>query len=145
MQIRPLTKNDFDYIVTVLDRWWGGPSGAMAHPIFFYELGEHAVVAVEGDEVVGFLLGFHTPQPPKTAYIHLVGIHPDFRLRGVGKMLYSNFIERSRAAGATRLKAITSPGNDGSVRFHERLGFEVKEEPNYAGEGRARVVFTKAL
>lgn len=145
MIIRGITKQDFDYVVSVLDRWWGGPSGERAHPVFFYELGEQALIAEEDGTVVGFLLGFIAPTEPKTAYVHLVGIHPDHRRRGVGKELYEQFTRRARDVGAGRLKAITTVGNEGSVRFHEALGFTVHEDPDYAGPGRSRVVFTKDL
>lgn len=145
MKIRGITKQDFDYIVSVLDRWWGGPSSERAHPILFYELGEQALIAEADGEVVGFLLGFLTPAEPPVAYVHLVGIHPDHRRQGVGKRLYERFIERARALRAHSMKAITTVGNEGSLRFHEALGFEVTEEPDYAGAGRSRIVFTKEL
>lgn len=143
--IRGITKSDFDYIVSVLDRWWGGPSSERAHPIFFYELGERALIAEENGEVVGFLLGFVSYNDPPTAYIHLVGINPDQRRLGVGKELYERFAERASKDGVRRLKAITPVGNEGSVRFHEALGFAVTVEPDYAGKGRSRVVFTKNI
>ena len=79
------------------------------------------------------------------AYIHMVGIHPDHRRRGVGKLLYETFTERARIAGAVALKAITNVGNEGSIEFHRALGFEVMEDPDYAGTSRARIVFTKEL
>ncbi|MCB9593431.1 MAG: GNAT family N-acetyltransferase [Sandaracinaceae bacterium] len=145
MLIRGITKSDFDYIVSVLDRWWGGPSSERAHPVFFYELGSHALIAEDDGEVVGFLLGFITEEEPRVAYIHLVGIHPEHRRLGVGKELYTRFSERAQAAGAAALKAITTVGNEGSARFHEALGFAVREEADYAGRGRSRVVFTKDL
>jgi ribosomal protein S18 acetylase RimI-like enzyme len=145
MLIRGIRKADFDYLVSVLDRWWGGPAGERAHPVFFYELGEQALIAEENGEVLGFLLGFLVPTEPPIGYVHLVGIHPDHRRRGVGKDLYEHFSKRARDAGAVRVKAITTVGNDGSVRFHEALGFTAAEEPDYAGPGRSRVVFTKDL
>lgn len=145
MKTRGITKADFDYIVSVLDRWWGGPSGERAHPVYFYELGNDALIAEEDGEIIGFLLGFVTPSAPPVGYVHLVGIHPDQRRHGVGKELYEEFMERCRAAGAEQLKAITTVGNDGSVRFHVALGFGVEEVADYAGEGRARLVFTKTL
>ncbi len=145
MIIRGIKKEDFDYIVAVLDRWWGGPSGERAHPVFFYELGEQALIAEEDGQVVGFLLGFLAPTSPKSAYVHLVGIHPEHRRRGVGKELYEQFIRRARGAGAQRIKAITTVGNEGSVRFHQALGFATHEDPDYAGPGRSRIVFTKDL
>ena len=145
MQTRGITKADFDRIVAVIDRWWDGPSGTRVHPMFFYELGDQALIAEEDGQMVGFLVGFLASTEPPTGYVHLVGIHPDYRRQGVGKELYRQFTERCRLAGAGRLKAITSVGNDGSVRFHEALGFAIRTEPDYAGPGRARLVFTKEL
>lgn len=145
MITRGITKTDYDTIVAVLDSWWGGPSGERAHPFFFYELGRHALIAEEGGVLVGFLLGFVSDGSPRTGYVHLVGIHPAHRRRGVGKQLYVRFTEGAQAAGATRIKAITAVGNEGSVRFHEALGFTVVEDPSYAGQGRARTVFTREL
>lgn len=145
MKIRGLTKKDFDYLISVLDEWWGGPAGQRAHPMFFYEFGEHALAAEQDGRVIGFLLGVFVHGAVPTGYIHMVGIHPDHRRRGVGKELYAQFTERSRAAGAKRIKAIASRGHEGPLSFHRAMGFEAEEVPNYAGPGRARVVFTKDL
>jgi len=145
MITRGITKSDFDTIVAVLDRWFGGPAGQRVQPYFFYEFGEYALIAEEDGELVGFLLGFIAEGPPRTGYVHLVGIHPEHRRRAVGKLLYLQFAERAKAAGAARMKAITTVGNEGSVSFHRALGFDVVEDPAYAGEGRARIVFTRAL
>jgi ribosomal protein S18 acetylase RimI-like enzyme len=143
MKIRGITKPDYDYVVSSLDRWWGGPSREQAHPIFFYELGEQALIAEDDDgDVIGFLLGFVSAG---VGYVHLVGIDPDARRRGVGKRLYETFFERARSAGASRIKAITNVGNEGSIDFHRALGFDVVEDPDYAGPSRPRIVFTKSL
>jgi GNAT superfamily N-acetyltransferase len=155
MNVRRMTKPDFDRIVEVIDHWWGGPIGTFAHPIFFYELGEQALVAEQGSEMIGFLLGFVVPHgaparangsdAARTGYVHLVGIHPDYRRRGVGRLLYDRFTQDCRAAGCVRMKAITTPGNEGSIRFHVALGWNVQEVDDYAGPGRRRIVFTKPL
>jgi RimJ/RimL family protein N-acetyltransferase len=39
------------------------------------------------------------------------------------------------ARGAERLKAITSVANTGSVAFHRRLGFQVRQVDDYDGPG----------
>lgn len=145
MLIRGIGKADYDYIVSVLDRWWGGPAGIPAHPLFFYELGEQALVAEQDGEVVGFLFGFHIHRPVPTGYIHMVGIHPEHRREGIGKKLYAAFTERGREQGMTRLKTIAFPGDEGPVSFHRALGFAVEEDADYAGPGRARLVFTRML
>ncbi|MCL2725821.1 MAG: GNAT family N-acetyltransferase [Polyangiaceae bacterium] len=145
MQTREITKADFDEIVEVIDRWWGGPISTFAHPIFFYELGDNALIVEEDGRLVGFLLGFIHISTPRTGYIYLVGIHPDHRRRGVGRLLYETFTQRCRDRGCTRMKAITTAGNEGSIRFHHALGWEGVEIEDYAGPGRKRVVFTKDL
>jgi GNAT superfamily N-acetyltransferase len=144
MQTRPLEKADYDRIVRVIDAWWEGPTSALAHPLFFHELGRLARVVIDGGELVGFLLGF-VATDTNTGYVHLVGIHPETRRRGVARLLYAAFEDDCRAAGCTRLKAITTLGNDGSVRFHEALGWSVAEVEDYAGPGRTRIVFEKEL
>ena len=145
MRTRGITKDDFDEIVSVMDHWWGGPSGIKPQPIFFYEFGEHALVTEESGTMVGFLLGFVTDRHPRVGYIHLVGIHPQYRRRGVARALYEEFARRAEAQGALQLKAITTVGNEGSVEFHQALGFRVEEVADYAGPGRGRYVFTREI
>ena len=156
MQTRPLTKADYDQIVRVIDRWWEGPSTALAHPIFFYELGSLArVVDWDDGTMVGFMLGFVAERPAegggandggsRIGYMHLIGIHPEYRRRGVARALYSAFEDACRAANCSAIKAITTHGNDGSVRFHLALGYTAANVEDYAGPGRARIVFEKAL
>ena len=145
MITRPLGKKDYDHIVQVIDRWWGGPTSALAHPVFFYELGQCARVVEHDGILVGFLFGLIAPGPPKTGYVHLVGIHPDCRRRGVGRALYDAFTERCRSLGCKRMKAITTAGNEGSIRFHEAVGWRADEVEDYAGPGRKRIVFTRDL
>ena len=145
MKPRSITKGDFDQIVEVIDRWWGGPISTFAHPIFFYELGESALVVEESKEMIGFLLGFISQEPVRTGYIHLVGIHTEFRRRGVGRLLYDTFTQKCQEGGCQRIKAITTLGNDGSRAFHLALGFDATEVDDYAGQGRKRIVFTKGL
>lgn len=144
MIVRAISKEDFDYIVTVFDEWWGGPSSERASPFFFHELGRYALIAEDDGRVVGFLLGL-VAAGSDTGYVHLVGIDPRHRRRGVGKRLYQHFHESCKEAGLRELKAIGMVGHEGSLRFHTALAFEVREVADYAGPGRARMVFTKRL
>lgn len=144
METRPLTKPDYDRIVSEIDRWWAGPTSALAHPMFFHELGRLARVVEDNGLLVGFLLGFKCPDAAM-GYVHLVGIHPDYRRRGVGRMLYAAFEDDCRREGCRQLKAITTLGNEVSVRFHSAVGWSATEIEGYAGPGRPRVVFTKEL
>jgi len=145
MHTRRITKADFDHIVEVIDRWWDGPISTLAHPIFFYELGDRALIVEDGDTMIGFLLGFVAHAPERVGYVHLVGIHPEYRRRGVGRLLYARFTDECRAAECTSMKAITTLGNDGSRAFHLAVGWEAHEDDHYAGRKRRRIVFTKKL
>jgi GNAT superfamily N-acetyltransferase len=145
MVTRKITKVDFDRIVEVIDHWWGGPLGTFAHPIFFYELGDMALIVENEGHLIGFLLGFVAHEPARTGYVHLVGIHPEHRRRGVGRLLYENFTEAAASAGCSKLKAITTTGNEGSLRFHLAQGWQAQEVDDYAGPGRKRIVFVKEL
>lgn len=144
MIIRGITKADYDHIVSVLDNWWGGPSPERANPFFYYELGERALIAETDGEVAGFLLGLVSCSM-ETGYVHQVGIHPEHRRKGVGKALYEHFAQSCARAGATELKAIGMVGHEGAMTFHTALGFVAEEVADYAGPGRARVVFKKEL
>ncbi|MDO9020959.1 MAG: GNAT family N-acetyltransferase [Deltaproteobacteria bacterium] len=143
METRSLTQEDFGEIASVIDRWWGGPSAALAHPLFLHELGDDALVVEDDGLLVGFLLGFVTAAG--VGYVHLVGIHNDHRRRGIGRRLYESFTARAQRRGARRMKAITTPGNHGSVEFHRALGYGVELAVDYAGPARDRYVFTREL
>lgn len=144
LKSRPLGKADYHRIVKVIDRWWDGPTSALAHPIFFYELGSLARVVEHDDRLVGFLLGFIAPEGP-VGYVHLVGIDPDYRRRGVASELYRSFEQACRDADCRSMKAVTTLGNQGSVEFHLSQGYKSAQVDDYAGPGRARVVFSKPL
>lgn len=145
MLTRAPTKSDFDEMVQVIDRWWTGPTAALAHPIFFYELGQAARVVEHNGRIVGFLLGFITVDQPPVGYVHLIGVDPAYRRRSVARRLYESFEDNCRGAGCRRLKAITTVGNDVSREFHEALGWQSKVVADYAGPGRHRLVFTKDM
>jgi ribosomal protein S18 acetylase RimI-like enzyme len=119
--------------------------------VFFYELGALARVVEdhasrEGPKFVGFLLGFLAEgDRGAVGYVHLVGVHPEYRRKGVARALYTEFTRAAQASSCRRLKAITTVGNEGSLRFHQALGWTATEEEHYAGPGRRRVVFTKDL
>ena len=82
-------------------------------------------------------------------------VHPGERSHGLGRRLYGTFFDVVRARGCTRVRAVTSPVNTGSVAFHRRMGFrlepgdaEVGDIPvatGYDGPGQDRVRFVRDL
>jgi hypothetical protein len=55
-------------------------------------------------------------------YLDRVAIAPEFQGRGLGRALYEEVERRARAAWFT-LEVNLRPRNDGSLAFHDRLGF----------------------
>ena len=75
-----------------------------------------------------------------------MGVSPEHRGGGLGRRLYERFFEDARAAGRTRVTCVTSPANEGSVAFHEALGFTSERVAHdYDGPGEDRVLFVKTL
>jgi L-amino acid N-acyltransferase YncA len=65
---------------------------------------------------------------------------------GLARRLYERFLAAARADGRRVVKAITSPANDGSIRFHRAMGFTVGGPVgDYNGRGRDMVTFEVAL
>lgn len=55
---------------------------------------------------------------------HSVYVRDDRRGAGIGRALMVELIERARATGKHVMVAAVESGNTGSIRLHERLGFE---------------------
>ena len=145
MIVRAAAPADHARIVGVLDDWWGGrPMTDMLPRLFLDHFASTSLVADADDgSLAAFLVGFVSPDQAGTAYVHFVGVAPDQRRSGLAADLYGRFFAIARAAGAVRVKAVTSPLNDGSQQFHRSLGFTVSAPVvDYDGRGGDRVVMS---
>ncbi|MBC3989534.1 GNAT family N-acetyltransferase [Streptomyces sp. AC563] len=105
--------------------------------------------------LAGFLVGFHSPDRPGTAYIHFVGVHPELRHQGVARQLYERFFARAVAAGRQEVRSIVSPANKPSIAFHHSMAFRpeggdyesdgVPVHRDYDGPGHDRISFRRVL
>jgi len=147
MKLRALTPDDYEPIVSVVDDWWGRPIAGSLPRLFFDHFFTSSFVASSPLlPLAGFLVGFLSPSVPSDAYIHFVGVAPDFRGAGVGRSLYSAFFDLAASGGRTRVCAITSVVNSGSIAFHRRMGFAVSDpQVAYDGPGKDMVKFTRSL
>ena len=125
-RIRALRPSDFTPVIAVIDEWWGGrPMARMLPRLFFDHFTDTSFAADRDEALAGFLVGFVSPAQPGEAYIHFVGVHPGERIQGLGRRLYGTFFDAVRARGCTRVRAVTSPVNTGSVAFHRRMELRV--------------------
>ncbi len=112
------------------------------------------VSLIDGD-IIGFLIGFFSQTHQDEAYIHAVGIAPEFRGRGIGKLLYQHFYKCVEKKNVKKVRCITSALNTNSIAYHQKLGFTLVEgdkiinglpvHKNYDGKGNDRVLFLKYL
>ena len=118
----------------------------MLPKLFFIHFDGTSFVAEDDDELAGFLCGFLSQTEDDEAYIHFVGVSPEERGEGVGRALYERFFDEVRSQGRHTVRCVTSPVNQGSVAFHESLGFVVERTvPDYDGPGEDRVLLVKRL
>jgi GNAT superfamily N-acetyltransferase len=156
MRLRHVHPADYDRVLAVIDAWWDGRSmGARLSHVFFAHFAPTSFVLETDGELVGFLLGFLSQTHPDEAYVHFVGIHPDYRRLGLGRRLYERFFVAAQMHGRRWVRSVTAPSNQLSIAFHRGVGFVPMHGDilfdglqvwlDYAGTGGHRVVFRRAV
>jgi GNAT superfamily N-acetyltransferase len=75
----------------------------MLPKLFFQHFQDTSFVVEHDDQIVAFLVGFVSQTYPEQAYIHFVGVHPEYRKNGLAKQLYERFFETVKAKGCTEV------------------------------------------
>ena len=143
-------------IIAALQSWWDGRDlSAMLPKLFLNHFNDTSLVIEKAGQMIGFLIGFMSPGLKNEAYVHFMGVHPDFRKIGLGKELYERFYGICRSQNRTIIRACTSPVNKGSVAFHQKIGFTIESGDdeidgipvtrNYNRPGDHKVRFKKAI
>lgn len=146
VRIRAALPSDHPRIQAVCDHWWGRPISHILPRLYLDHFHTTSLIADKGEDLAGFIIGFHSPSDPDAAYIHLAGVAPGQRRSGLASDLYRQFTETARVQGRSVVRAITSPGNEPSIAFHRAFGFDVSEpHADYDGPGVHRVVFALRL
>lgn len=88
--------------------------------------GYPVLVAVEGDEVIGYASfgDWRAFDGYRHTVEHSVYVRNDQHGKGIGKALMLALIDRARAIGKHVMVAGIEAGNTGSIRLHQKLGFE---------------------
>lgn len=156
VRIRNGTPLDHEKIVSVIPKWWGGRDLASSIlKIFFIHFKDTTYIVEIKNELVGFLIGFMSQAEKKVGYIHFVGVHPQFRKTGIGRMLYEKFFSACKANGRSIVQSCTSPINKLSIIFHQKMGFEIEPgdamdgdipvTSDYLGKDDPKVLFKKTI
>ncbi|MEA2544863.1 MAG: hypothetical protein QOI09_136 [Chloroflexota bacterium] len=159
VRFRRPTESDHAPIVRLVDEWWGGRrvSGLLQRVWFQHFTGTSWIAEDEDGHLLGFLVGFISPDDPEVGYVKMIGTNPNRRRHGLGAELYRRFFDDVAGRGVRRVKAITWPGNRASVGFHQSIGFGLVDGPgtqnlfgfpafaDYDGDGEDRIVFVREL
>ncbi len=122
---RPIP-DDWQRVVGAMPQWWDGRDlRALLPKVFFEHFRSTSLLVEHEDRLVGFLVGFFCPDHADEAYVHLVGVAPEWRRVGLGRELYRRFCALVSAEGRAVVRAVTAPVNKGSIAFHTALGFSV--------------------
>jgi RimJ/RimL family protein N-acetyltransferase len=141
LERRRLEPGDSARVQAVVDDWWGRPMGALLQRPFISCFRDTSFVIEHERELIAFLVGWLSQTDPAEAYIHAVAVAPEWRGRDLGQLLYKSFVDVARRHGRCRVRAITAPGNRGSLAFHRRLGFDVAMPAADSGaDGRAELL-----
>jgi ribosomal protein S18 acetylase RimI-like enzyme len=157
MEFRSVKGSDYYVISPLINAWWGGRQMSDKLPkLFFDHFQNTSFIAEQDGKIIGFLIGFLSQTHPEEAYIHFVGVHPDYRKCGVGRQLYNKFFDIVKKNGRHIVRCVTSPVNKTSIAFHTRMGFAIEKNgdkevdgvpvyADYDGPHQDRVLFVKKL
>ncbi len=143
-RVRPLDELDIGSIVKIDERITGTYRPEVWEKRVMYYLRrdpEASMVAEVAGRVVGFMLGevrtgeFGLEEPG--GWIERFGIHPDFRGRDLGKLMFDAMRAHFAGQGATTIRTLVDRRDAGVSGFLKALGFapsplealEVKLQP----------------
>lgn len=156
LEIRTVKDSDYYVISPLINKWWGGRKMSDKLPkLFFDHFSNTSFIAEKDEKLIGFLIGVLSQSHQKVAYIHFVGVHPDYRKQSVGNHLYNQFFHVVQQNGRNIVRCVTSPVNKTSIAFHTKMGFCIEEgdkkmdgifvNTDYEGPHEDRVLFEKRL
>jgi ribosomal protein S18 acetylase RimI-like enzyme len=159
LALRHPTEADQTRIVGLIDEWFGGRR--VRHLVgraWFRHFGSTSWLAVDpAGRLVGFLIGYRSPDCPAEAVVHLVGVDPNHRRRGVARALAGSFLAEVARAGVTTVTALAWPDDPIAIAVFRALDFHpddgpgsrnlfgTRAFPDYDGDGEDRVVFVRKL
>lgn len=127
MEIRIYKQDDFEDVVTLWDRCdllrpWNDPETDIERKQ--YNDPELFLVAEVGGEVVGTIMGGYDGHRGSAYYL---GVHPDYRGRGIANALISRLEKKLIARGCPKLQLLVSDDSDAVIGMYEKLGYEIQE------------------
>ncbi|MGD8605067.1 MAG: N-acetyltransferase [Anaerolineales bacterium] len=98
--------------------------------------------AILNDQVVGFIVGDRR-NSRQTGWIATVGVHPDYRRRGIARRLMT---EAEEAMGLPRVRLTLRASNQAALTLYQQLGYSLVDSwGKYYADGEDGLVMEKRL
>lgn len=94
------------------------------------DFGRTCLIAEQGDEVVGAVIGYHPPEQARTAFVWQVGLLPRMRGKGLGVELLQHWIDLPANQDRLWVTATVADDNAASQALFRRFAEERSTECN---------------
>lgn len=128
--VRRMKTQDADAVLRINERITGRPYEAQWASKIIDDINRNplgCLVAEEGGEIVGFILGDIRGWEfaiPKSGWIEIVGVDPRFQGKGVARALIDTLHAYFRNHNVDRVMTMVNWNDGGLVGFFRALGFE---------------------
>ncbi|QWA09638.1 GNAT family acetyltransferase [Sodalis ligni] len=125
MEIRVFRQDDFEEVITLWERCdllrpWNDPEMDIERKLN-YDPDLFMVAEVAG-EVVGSVMGGYDGHRGSAYYL---GVHPDFRGRGIANALISRLEKKLIARGCPKIQLMVREDNEAVIGMYEKLDYEL--------------------
>lgn len=136
--LRTLTLDDVDEIVAVAGRIQGIADEAAGRENLRRELrsqltesAEFSVGAETESGIIGYIVGerrsWEFGSGEEVGWIRILGIHPDYQDKGIGRRLSDEIFRRFKQAGVHRVRTIVGWDESDLLPFFHSLGFDMNQ------------------
>ena len=127
MEIRVFKQADFEEVTTLWERCdllrpWNDPETDIERKL--NHDADLFLVAEVGGEVVGTVMGGYDGHRGTAYYL---GVHPDFRGRGIANALISRLEKKLIARGCPKIQILVGEENDAVIGMYEKLDYETQD------------------
>jgi ribosomal protein S18 acetylase RimI-like enzyme len=125
LEIRRLQPGDEEIVRALADRERYEPLSPEAARGLLSEPRNLLVVAFDGGEPVGLVLGYELQRrhgPERSLFVYDIGVEQRHRRRGIGTQLMKHLFAAAQAEGAAEAFVLTDESNPSAMRFYESLG-----------------------
>ncbi|MBJ3815128.1 GNAT family acetyltransferase [Shimwellia pseudoproteus] len=124
MEIRVFRQADFDEVITLWERCellrpWNDPEMDIERKMQYGA--DLFLVAEVGGEVIGTVMGGYDGHRGSAYYL---GVHPDYRGRGIANALLNRLEKKLIARGCPKLHIMVREENDLVIGLYEKIGYD---------------------